>query len=363
MFAKRLILSDFRNYEEAELAFSPGVNLIYGQNAQGKTNLLEALFLFTAAKSFRAAQDGDMIRFGKEAASVKTEYFAFGRETNAEIIIQSGKRKLLKLGGAPLEKTSALLGQFPAVIFSPDELHIITGAPEVRRRFMDSAISAFRPIYYGALRTYLRVWKQKNALLKKDPCRDDLTVWNEQMAEAGARVMQYRKAFFEELSPICTDVHRQIAGKDEILHVLYAPTAPLKDSVEQQRDSLFAALEKKRDAEIYAGLSLLGPHRDEMKFTISGKDARTFASQGQMKTGAVALKIAQSILLEDKSGEAPILLLDDVLGELDAERRGFLLSHMQHRQVILTCTDKDAVKITGEKRFFEVKEGKICTSI
>ena len=215
MKLSRLSVSDFRNFETAELEFSEGLNVIYGKNAQGKTNLLEAVWLFTAAKSFRAVGDSEMIRFEKDAATVKTEFFAFGRENSGEIIISPGKRKLIKIGGVPLEKTSELLGQFPCVLFSPDELHIVTGAPEVRRRFIDSAISAFRPAYYGALRAYLRVWKQKNALLKIGPEKEALSVWNVQLANEGARLMQYRKAFFEALSLICAEMHREIAGKNE----------------------------------------------------------------------------------------------------------------------------------------------------
>ncbi len=363
MLVKRLTLSNFRNYKEADMEFCPGVNVIYGKNAQGKTNLLEALWLFTAAKSFRTAQDSEMIRFSEESASVKTEYSAFGRNMTAEITLSAGKRKLLKLGGAPLEKTSEILGQFPAVIFSPDELHIITGAPEVRRRFMDSAISAARPLYYGALRTYIRVWKQKNVLLKNAPEKEALSVWNEQMADAGARVMQYRKEFFEALAPLCGEMHRRIAGKDEKMEVLYTPSVPIKNTAEEQREALFSALEKKREAEIYQGLSLIGPHRDEMRFIIGGKDARAFASQGQMRTAAVALKVSQGELLFREIGEEPAVFLDDILGELDGERREFLLSHMEQRQIILTCTERDAVKIKGEKRYFEVKEGEVCTSI
>ncbi len=362
MQVNRLLLSDFRNYKEAEIEFCPGVNLIYGKNAQGKTNLLEALWLFTAAKSFRTTQDGEMIRFSAESATVKTEFFAFGRAQTAEIILNTGKRKLLRLGGAPLEKTSELLGQFPAVIFSPDELHIITGAPEVRRRFTDSAISAFRPAYYGALRTYLRNWKQKNALLKNTPEKEALTTWNLQMAKSGARVMQYRKEFFQRLAPLAAEMHQRIAGKEEIMEVSYAPSVPVMDSAEAQEETLFAALEKKRDAEIYTGLSLLGPHRDEMKFMINGKDARSFASQGQMKTAAVSLKVAQGALLEAETGEPPAVFLDDILGELDEERRSFLLSNMQKRQIILTCTEKDAVKIEGETRYFRVEDGTVCIS-
>lgn len=362
MKIRRLSISDFRNYETAALSFSEGLNVIYGKNAQGKTNLLEAVWLFTAAKSFRAVGDSEMIRFGKEAALVKAEYFAFGRENSGEITISPGKRKLIKLGGVPLEKTSELLGQFPAVLFSPDELHIVTGAPEVRRKFIDSAISAFRPAYYGALRAYLRVWKQKNALLKSAPNKEDLSVWNAQLSDHGARIMQYRKAFFEALSPIAASLHGKISGKDEEMQVLYVPSCPLSPSLEEQKTLLYEALEKKREAEIYQGLSLLGPHRDEMKFTVSGKDARAFASQGQMKTCAISLKLAQAVLLEEKTGEEPLILLDDVFGELDEERSRFLLSHLSGKQVLLTCTEKEGLVGEGEIRFFEVKDGTVCIS-
>ncbi len=362
MVVKRLILSNFRNYKEADIEFCPGTNVIYGKNAGGKTNLLEALWLFTAAKSFRAGGESELIRFSEEAATVKTEYAAFGRDMTAEITISPGKRKLLKLGGVKLEKTSELLGQFPAVLFSPDELHIITGAPEVRRRFMDSAICAARPAYYGALRTYIRAWKQKNAALKKNPEKESLAVWNTQLAAAGAQIMQYRRNFFLALSPLAAEFHRQIAGKDEVLEVLYAPCAPLRENEAEQRDALYAALEKKRDAEIQQGLSLIGPHRDEIRFLIGGREARAYASQGQMRTAAVSMKLAQGALLEKETGEAPAVFLDDILGELDAERRAFLLSHTKNKQVILTCTEKEAVEKTGEMRFFAVKEGTVCMS-
>ncbi len=363
MEVKQLKLSNFRNYEEASLTFCPGVNVIYGKNAQGKTNLLEALWIFTAAKSFRAAGDWEMIRFGKEEATVKTEYAAFGRDLQAEITISAGKKKLLKLCGVPLEKTSELLGQFPAVIFSPDELHIITGAPEVRRRFMDSAISAAKPAYYGALRTYIRVWKQKNAYLKNEPDKNTLSVWNTQMSAAGAQLMQYRKEFFRALSPYIEEMHQKIAGKEEKLEVSYAPSVPLCEDAEEQRKVLFEALEKKQEAELYQGLSLLGPHRDEIRFLIGGKEAKAYASRGQMRTAAVALKVAQGMLLEAETGEAPAVFLDDVFGELDEERRNFLLSNLKNKQVILTCTEKEDIRLMGETRYFEVREGTVCMSI
>ena len=357
-----LKVKNFRNYKEAEIDFSGGINMLYGKNAQGKTNLLEALWLFTAAKSFRGAQDGEMIRFSADSATVETAFTAFGRNQTAEITISTGKRKLLKLGGAPLEKTSAILGQFPAVLFSPDELHIITGAPEVRRRFTDSAISAIRPAYYGALRNYIRIWKQKNALLKKAPQKDALSPWNAQMAEVGAEIMQYRKQFFARLAPLATGVHREVAGKEEKLEILYAPSVPARETKAEQAALLFETLERKRDAELYTGLSLVGPHRDEMRFLIQEKDARAFASQGQMKTAAVALKIAQGLLLEEEIGEPPAVFLDDILGELDRDRRAFLLSHLKNRQIILTGTERDGLNLEGETRFFRVEDGTVCIS-
>lgn len=362
MIIKTLTLSAFRNYESAFLSFCPGINILHGKNAQGKTNLLEALWLFTAAKSFRTGKDSEMIRFGESEARVKAEFFAFGRDTNAEIHISGGKRKLLRLGGAPLEKTSALLGQFPAVLFSPDELHIITGAPEVRRRFMDSAISAMRPSYYGALRSYMRAWQQKNVLLKREPKKEELSVWNLQMAESGARIMQYRNAFFTALSPLADAMHRQVAGKDEPLSVCYDPTVKLAGGIEEQTELLYAALEKKQEAEISAGLCLIGPHRDEIQFLIDGRPARSFASQGQMRTAAVSVKVAQGKLLEKETGEPPAIFLDDILGELDLERREFLLGSMEKRQIILTCTEKDAVSLSGKACSFLVDGGKVCTS-
>ncbi len=362
MFVRRLTLRDFRNYKDADVHFSPGHTLIYGENAHGKTNLLEALWLFTAAKSFRTGQDSEMIRFSAEEARVRAEFTAFSREQSAEITISQGKRKLVKMGGAPLSKTSEILGQFPAVIFSPDELHIITGSPEVRRRFMDSAISAAKPLYYSALHTYIRAWKQKNALLKINPKKEELAVWNEKLAECGARVMLERDRFFRALAPFAAEMHRMVAGKNEVLSVSYAPSVPMKENVEEQKEFLYAQLMKKADAELSQGLSLLGPHRDEIRFLIDGKDARAFASQGQMRTAAVSVKIAQGRLLEEETGEAPAVFLDDILGELDGRRRTLLLESLLKNQVILTCTEKEAVKVEGDVNYIEVKEGTACIS-
>ncbi|MDD6308185.1 MAG: DNA replication/repair protein RecF [Clostridia bacterium] len=358
MIIKELKLQNFRNYSSAVFRPNKGISMLYGANAQGKTNLLEAIYLFTAAKSFRTPRDAEMIQFDKEAAIIKGEFEAFGRSVTAEIRLFTGKRKLLLYGGAPLLKTSELLGKFPAVVFSPDELRLIGDAPEARRRFMDSAISAKKPMYYNALYQYIRARKQKNALLKKEAQPESLSVWNEQMATEGALLIQYRQNFFTALSPVATEIHRSIAP-EETLEIRYVPAVQPGEDTEKTKEKLFELLERKREAELYAGLSLVGPHRDDMQFYINGKPAREYASQGQQRTATIALKAAQAALLEKEVNEPPLLLLDDVMGELDPNRRAFLAETMAGRQTIVTGTEKEI--IPGLSQYFQIEKGAICT--
>ena len=359
MILHAVTLENFRNYDKVTLSPSAGINYIYGKNAQGKTNLLEAINLFATAKSFRAARDTEMIRFGAKEAKIHGKITAHGRDMTGEITLSSDKRKKIAVNGVVLEKTSALLGEFPVVVFSPDELHLISGAPEGRRRFMDSAICARKPSYYSVLHEYIRIWKQKNVLLKKAPKPEDLAVWNLQLAARGAILMEYRKNFFAALAPICQAFHGEIAA-GEVLSVRYAPSVILKEDRKAQEEAILAALEKKSEAEIAVGQSLIGPHRDEIQFFINDRAAREYASQGQQRTAAVVLKVAQAALLEKETGEKPLLLLDDVMGELDAHRRAFLAENMKGRQTVITGTDKDDVK--GADAIFFVEDGKACIS-
>ncbi len=360
MIIHEVRLQNFRNYDALSFKPAAGVNYIYGKNAQGKTNLLEAVYLFTAAKSFRTTRDTEMIKFGADETRVGAKITAHKRRMTSEIRIYGSKKKKILLNGAMLSKTSELLGEFPIVVFSPDEMHLISGAPEGRRRFLDSAISARKPAYYSALHEYSRILKQKNALLKKAPSAADLSVWNEQLAARGAEIMEYRRLYFNVLAPLCKKYHAEIA-KGETLSVRYAPSIPAKGDVRLQERAILETLEKRREAEIAMGLSLAGPHRDEMQFLINDRPARDYASQGQQRTVAVVLKVAQAALLEKETGESPVLLLDDVFGELDKNRRAFLIENMYGRQTMITGTDKIPVRSTTT--FFEVGDGEICISI
>lgn len=359
MIVRQLQLKNFRNYQDATFTPSEGINLLFGKNAQGKTNLLEAFYIFASAKSFRTTRDNEMIHFGEENAEVQGDFCAYGRDIKGEIVFSAGKRKFIRVGGVPLQKTSELLGQFPMVVFSPDELQLISGAPEGRRRFCDSAISARKPAYYSALHEYLRVCKQKNALLKKAPRKEEMQIWNTQLAEKGAVLMQYRQEFFDTLAPICKEYHRQIAP-GETLEVRYAPSVPKKADRKEQAEAIFEALQKRAEAEIAMGLSMTGPHRDEIQFFINNRAARDFASQGQQRTAAVVLKVAQAALVKKETGEEPLLLLDDVFGELDQDRRAFLGENMSGRQTVITATEKDAV--LKADRYFLVEDGNVCIS-
>lgn len=356
MFVKNIELLNFRNYEQEKAEFIDGTNIVYGDNGQGKTNLLEAVYVFTSGKSFRTVQDSELIKFGEDFARVFINFEAFGRDNNCEIIFKSGKRKLIKLNGVPLTKTSQLLGSFPTVIFSPDELSIITGSPEIRRKFTDISISVLKPVYYNSLRNYLKIVKQKNNLLKIiEKEEETLNIWNEQLAVEGERLMKYRKAFYDVLFPATSSLYKQISDNKEELLIKYSPSVPYKE--ESLKDEIIKVLERKKQTEIYNGMSLFGPHRDDIEFYINGKNAKSFASQGQQRTIAVALKIAQAEAIKNVLGEDPLLLLDDIMSELDEKRRNFLTRNIQGKQIILTCTDKNM--ISGENKYIFVKEGKL----
>lgn len=361
MYLSKIKLTNFRNYSEQQVAFSKGINIIYGENAQGKTNLLEALYMFTAGKSFRTQNDTELIKFGCDFAKAEISFNANGRENTAEIIFNSKKKKLIKLNGLPLKRAGELLGAFRAVLFCPEELSLISGSPETRRKFLDMYISSQKPKYYGILKSYNKILKQKNALLKNGADKNMLEVWNLKLAQEGAKIILYRNAFLKKISEKAAEVQKEISEGGENLNIKYLPSSNINAEQDEEkiRENLILAINKREDAEILQKISLVGPHRDDMLFLINGKQAKSFASQGQQRTAVIAVKTAQTELIKEETGEYPILLLDDVLSELDKGRRNFLTGKFENKQIFITCTDEQDVKTGDEKSLFYVKEGKI----
>lgn len=359
MYIKCLELTNFRNYSFQKIMFSRETNVFYGNNAQGKTNVLEAISMFSSGKSYRRVSDKSLIKYDCEFARIKIEFDSFGIDKSAEIIITKGKNKFIKLNGISLSRTSELLGVFNCVVFSPEELFLINGAPELRRNFIDLFISSQKPIYYNTLKRYYKVLKQKNNLLKKiNDDTDTLNVWNEELAENGAKIIVYRNEYLEELSKKANEAYKKISGNRENLKIVYNPNITHDNfEIKELKNKILENIEKKKQKEIIIGTSLVGIHRDDIDFYIDGQDAKFFASQGQQRTAIISLKMAQAEIIKNQSGEYPIFLFDDVMSELDSERRDYISNEIRNSQVIITSTDRYS---RGKKeKFFYVENGTV----
>ena len=364
MHIERLKLRDFRNYENAELEFSPLTNVIYGDNAQGKTNILEAVYLTALGKSFRTARDAEMIRFGSEFLKVKAIAQKYDEDLTVELVI-ADKGKGAKIDGIKIKKISELFDNIYTVIFSPEDLKIVKDDPEKRRKFIDTELCLISPSYYANISSYKRVLKQRNAFLKecritgKTADRNVLSVWDEQLAAAGAAMIMKRNIFIEKLKIISGEIHSGITSGREILNVIYEPSVAVKENFEKQKNYFKEKLEKNFAADSRSGNTGIGPHRDDMCITVNGTDIRKFGSQGQQRTAALSLKLAEIKLIKEETGENAVLLLDDVMSELDASRQNFLISSLDDIQLFITTTDltEDVKNALPDGYMFRVEKG------
>lgn len=350
-----LKVSGFRNLADLEWTPSPQVNILYGNNGQGKTNLLEALWLFTGGKSFRGAKDADMVGFGKEKADLTLRFEAEEREQDASVQIRH--RRSVSLNGIAQPTPTRLAGHFCAVVFSPAHLSLIKEGPEGRRRFLDAAYCQLRPGYIATLSQYTRALSQRNALIKEERTigrspyfADLLDSWDEKLAEAGARVIASRKTYVRRLLPLATDIYTGLSGGKEKLFFSMTEqiNPPGLEHPNDIRPMLLERLKAAHCADLAAGFTTVGPHRDDLEICIHGVSARSFGSQGQQRSAVLALKLAEASLLQEVTGESPIALLDDVMSELDPARQDYILNHLHNWQVFITCCDPSAVqRMTG----------------
>lgn len=342
---------NFRNLPEGELLPCPGVNVIRGRNAQGKTNLLEGMWLFTGERSFRGAKDADLVRRGAAGAEIGLQFRAGGREQEAKIRVEGG-RKNAELNGVPKRSCSALIGEFRAAVFSPEHLSLLSGGPAGRRNFLDAAICQIRPAYAAAVAEYGRCLAERNALLKDIPFHaellDTVEVWNLRLVRAGEKITAYRRRYAEKFSVLAADFYDGMCGGSETLRLKYEENAP--DLAEALRAGL------KNDLAL--GYTGAGPHRDDLAAEIGGLDARAFGSQGQKRSAVIAMKLAEARLLGEATGEPPVVFLDDVLSELDARRRGYLLNGIGGFQVFITCCGEEADGLTENGALFTVENGR-----
>ncbi|HCC35888.1 MAG TPA: DNA replication and repair protein RecF [Ruminococcaceae bacterium] len=355
----KIELENFRNIEKCGFEPGEGVNIIYGENAQGKTNLLEAVWMFTGMRSFRGAKDSELVSFGKERASAEIAFFSQGRRQSAELKIKS-KRELCK-NGVAVKSPAEMAESFPAVVFSPAHLMLVRGGPAERRRFLDTALAQLRPKYAGLLLEYKRALDQRNALLRDAPGHTELfdmfELFERRMAETAAKIINYRLRYIAALNETAPAVYGGLSRGRENLSAAYSFEIPDGGAVE----FIISALAESREHDIRTGWTSVGPHRDDLVLSVDSLSARQFGSQGQARSAVLALKIAEAVILGRFSGEKPAALLDDVMSELDAGRQEYILNHIEGWQIFITCCEPETVKRLMGGKAFKMDQGRIIS--
>ncbi len=341
MFVEQIYLSNFRNYEIGKVELINGTNVIYGANARGKTNILEAIYIMSTSRSHRGSKEAEMIRFGQDCAKIAAKFYSHGRTNKSEIDFFSDRKKRIMINEVVADKTSQLMGYLNSVIFCPEDLKLVKGSPGIRRRMLDLGICQLRQKYFHSLASYYKVLEQRNKLLKDNPESEMLWVWNEKLIECGSDVIWYRNSFINRLNEKIKKIIKEIC--DETIDLIYDCGFEAENLEDKNiiKKSFSNELQKNISREKKLGMSLVGPHRDDFKIILNDKDAKLYASQGQQRTVALALKMAEVELIKDDMGETPVLLLDDVLSELDVNRREYVLNKIKNIQVVITCTEKD----------------------
>ncbi len=361
MYFTEVKLKNFRNYREQTVSFHPKVNIITGNNAQGKTNLLESLYIMSLGKSFRTNRDAEMIGFEEGFCSAKSTYMKEGRERNIEIIL-SRRGKSIIIDGCKANKSSELLENVYIVAFTPEDMKIVKDEPEKRRRFIDRELCQLKPVYYKNLARYKKVLVQRNSLLKEGTCNDELMeVWEKSLAEYGSRIIEERERFVEKIRGMSKGLHRSITDEKETLEISYEASVPFMGNRQETQGIFIERLRKERKRDLYRGTTGSGPHKDDLKITIDGIDVRNYGSQGQQRTAALSLKLAEINIICEEKKEAPVLLLDDVLSELDEKRQKFLLNSLYNNvQLFITAAETKGPlwESLPDRKVFIVEEGK-----
>ncbi len=366
MICNKIQVINFRNAAEGSVEFCEGVNILLGNNAQGKTNLLEAVWLASSARSFRATREEQLIRFGEDFASISVD-FTDSRRQNITMKYQRGRRHSYEINKNKVVRLSDMVGRFRCVLFCPEHLTLIKGAPAIRRDFMDAAISQLRPMYVVALDKYEKILKQRNNLIKS--AADDRSVylatidqWNEQLAHEAAILSKFRQSYVCQIEyhmkQSFAEMSRCTGRENEIPTLRYVGSAGL-DSYEDMnvtKEAYLRLLRADAEREIFAGTTLHGAHKDDFEIDLGGNAARVYASQGQQRSLALALKLAEGEIIKKECGEYPVFLLDDVLSELDAARRAYLIGEIKNKQVIMTTCELDPTLYPTAK-IIEVENG------
>ena len=358
MVIKSIELADYRNYDSLTMQFDKGTNILYGDNAQGKTNILEAIFVAATTKSHRGSKDREIINFNKEEAQIRTYLEKEGVETRVDMHLRKSKSKGIAIDGQKIKKAADLLGLCNVVFFSPEDLGIIKNGPSERRRFVDMELCQLDSFYLYNLNHYNKIINQRNKLLKdmfmNPDLKETLNIWDMQLVSFGSKIIERRRLFVDQLNEIIFEIHKKLSGGKEELLIKYEPDVEIDDFEKKLRFS--------QDRDIKAKMTSVGPHRDDFSFLVKDVDIRKYGSQGQQRTAALSLKLSEIELVKRIAKDTPVLLLDDVLSELDSNRQNYLLNSIGEIQTIITCTGlEEFVNNRFEiNKVFHVSEG--CVS-
>lgn len=337
MIIKSLELMNFRNYEFLDLKFCEGTNILYGDNAQGKTNVLEAIYLSATTKSHKGSKDRDIVSFNKEESHIRTYLDKEGIEYKVDMHLRKSKSKGIAVDGQKIKKAADLLGLLNVVFFSPEDLSIIKNGPSERRRFVDMELCQLDNFYLYNLNHYNKIVNQRNKLLKdmyfNPQLKETLNIWDSQLVSFGSKIIERRRIFTEQLNEIIYEIHKKLSGGKEELVIKYEPDVEIEDFESRMKSS--------QEKDIKSKQTSVGPHRDDFCFMAGNIDIRKFGSQGQQRTAALSLKLSEIELVKKIAKDTPVLLLDDVLSELDSSRQNYLLSSIGNIQTIITCTGLD----------------------
>lgn len=355
MYIQEISLTAFRNLQTTHLMPARGLNVCYGQNAQGKTNFLESIYFCAMGRSLRGRGEEQLIAFDQKESHIRLEVVRESRSDRIDVHLRQNAKKGIAVNGLAVRRLGELFGTLYAVSFSPEDLSLIKEGPAQRRRFLDMELCQISRVYYDNLQQYTRILHQRNSLLKKirqkPALADTLDVWDMQLAERGERLIAARAEFVSQLGEIAAQKHASLTGSKDILSMLYKPNC--EPNTLQQR------LSRSHERDLLLGSTQVGPHKDDILFLVNGRDVRQFGSQGQQRTTALSARLAEIELIEERTGEKPVLLLDDVLSELDRHRGQFLMKSIEGLQVFLTCTGiEDAIKDYVKKdNLFYVEQG------
>lgn len=337
MYVKSLDLLNFRNYEKLSLTLDPGINIFYGANAQGKTNILEAVYLAGTSKSHRGTRDRDMIRMGESEAHIRMHVDKNDSDYRIDMHLRKNKSKGIAIGGVPIRRAGELFGIVNIVFFSPEDLNIIKNGPSERRRLVDRILCEIDRIYMSDLTQYGKCLNQRNRLLHdlyfNPSLESELPVWDEQLVNYGCRIIAKREEFVRMLENIASEIHAELTGEKEKLTLVYEPNVTVEEFADK--------VARSRDADRKIKSTTVGPHRDDVCIKVNDMDLRLYGSQGQQRTTAISLKLSEIRIIEERIRNKPVLLLDDVLSELDRDRQNYLLGNIRDIQTLITCTGLD----------------------